>query len=137
MMPLTTVAYGPFTENEIPEALLVRVMRPLRAGGTTPLVIYNQTPPYVASVSIEDPLGTVTTRAAEVMIPADLVTDYPDDFDTSEEGWVRVTFLEGDFPTAGTYSVQITLDNGTVLLKSTDVWAAEVAVGPASAVLPA
>ena len=134
-MALTMVAYGPFTENEVPEALLVRVLKPLRAGGTAPLEIFDQTPPYVASVSIEDDQGNVTTREADIMDPADLITEYPDDFVTLEEGWVRVAWDAADFVTAGEYQVQITLDNGTVRLKSTDVWVPEVNVGPASEVV--
>jgi hypothetical protein len=133
---LTMVAYGPFTENEIPEALLIRVMKPLKAGGTAPLEIFNQTPAYTAQVSIEDPAGAaVVTRAAEIMDPADLPLDYPDDFASSEEGWVRVVWQASDFTDVGTYKVQVTLDNGVLLLKSTDVWQPEVNVGPASAVV--
>jgi hypothetical protein len=129
------VAYGPFTENEIPEALLVRVMKPLKAGGTAPLEIFGQAPAFTAQVSIEDPGATVVTRAAEVMDPNDLPIDYPDDFAAAEEGWVRVVWAAGDFDVEGTYTVQVTLDNGVVLLKSTDVWQPEVNVGPASAVV--
>lgn len=132
---LTFVAYGPFTENEIPEALLIKVMRPLRAGGTTPLELFDQTPAYSATVSIQPPTGLIEHRAAEIMDPADLLTQYPDDFTELEDGWVRVTWEEGDFPADGTYAVQVTLDNGEVRLKSTDVWRPDVNVGPASAVV--
>ena len=66
------------------------------------------------------------------MDPSDLPTDYPDDFTSAEEGWVRIPWEDGDFPTAGTYSVQLTLDNGVVRLKSTEVWVIEVNAGPAS-----
>ena len=134
-MPLTSVAYGPFTENEIPEALLVRVMRPLRAGGTAPLDIFNESPAYVATMSMQRPDATIDSRDAEIMDPTDLATEYPDDFSSAEEGWVRIIWEEGDFPTAGNYQVQITLDNGVVRLKSTEVWIIEVNVGPASAIL--
>jgi hypothetical protein len=131
---LTLVAYGPFTENEVPEALLIRVFKPLRAGGTAPLEIFAQTPAYTATVSIEDPLAAVVSRPAEIMDPADLPIDYPDDFVGAEEGWVRIAWAPGDFDADGLYRVQVTLDNGTVVLKSTDVWTPEVNVGPASAV---
>lgn len=131
---LTLVAYGPFTENEIPEALLVRVFKPLRAGGTAPLSIFNQSPPYTATVSIQPPSGPVFSRSCEIVDPADLPLDYPDDFAAPEQGWVRVFWQDGDFDTSGAYQVQITLDNGSIRLKSTDVWTPEVNVGPASAV---
>lgn len=131
---LTAVAYGPFTENEIPEALLVRVLRPLRAGGTIPLEIFNQSPAYTATVSIQPPSGTIEHREAEIVDPDDLPIDYPADFSEAEEGWVRIAWEDGDFPDDGVYRVQVTLDNGIVRLKSTDVWTPEVNVGPASAV---
>jgi surface antigen len=132
---LTLVAYGPFTENEVPEALLVRVMKPLRAGGTAPMSLFNQTPAYAASVSIKNPASVIVTRTADILDPATLPTLYPDDFSASELGWVRVVFQPTDFNDgAGTYEIQVALDNGTVVLKSTDVWQANVNVGPASAV---
>jgi hypothetical protein len=132
---LTLVAYGPFTENEVPEALLIRVMKPLRAGGTAPMELFAQTPAYVASVSIENPAAVVVTRTCDILDPADLATLYPDDFTGPEEGWVQVVFAPTDFNDGeGTYQIQVSLDNGVVVLKSTDVWQAEVNVGPASLV---
>jgi hypothetical protein len=134
-MALNTVSYRPFTVNEVPESLLVRVMKPLRAGGTAPLSLYNQTPPYTAKVSLQKPDGTVTTRSATIYNPANLPTDYPDDFTTSETGWVQVQWQAGDFDQPGTYLVQISVDNGVVILKSPDLWAMEVNDAPASAVV--
>jgi hypothetical protein len=132
---LTLVAYGPFTENEVPEALLIRVMKPLRAGGTAPMSLFAQTPAYVATVAIKNPASVIVTRTADILDPATLPTLYPDDFSASELGWVRVVFQPTDFNDgAGAYEIQVVLDNGVVVLKSTDVWQANVNVGPASAV---
>jgi hypothetical protein len=131
---LTEVQFGPYTQGEIPEALLVRVLRPLRAGSTAPLEVFNQTPAYTATVHIEAPNETSTSRAAEIMDPADLPVDYPLDFSSAEEGWVRVIWQNGDFDQVGTYRVQIVLDNGVVRLKSTDIWLPELNLGPAAAV---
>lgn len=132
---LTTVAYGPFTENEVPEALLVRCFKPLRAGGSSPMDLFAQTPNWDATVSVLGPTGPASSRSAEVMDPADLTTDYPDDFSGSEDGWVRVVWQDSDFTDEGAYQIQVTLDNGIVRLKSTDVWVAEVNSGPASDVV--
>jgi hypothetical protein len=132
---LTLVAYGPFTENEVPEALLIRVMKPLRAGGTAPMSLFAQTPAYVATVAIKNPAAVIVTRTADILDPAQLTTLYPDDFSASELGWVRVVFQPTDFNDgAGAYEIQVVLDNGTVVLKSTDVWQANVNVGPGSAI---
>jgi hypothetical protein len=132
---LTLVAYGPFTENEVPEALLIRVMKPLRAGGTAPMSLFAQTPAYVATVAIKNPAAVIVTRTADILDPAQLTTLYPDDFSASELGWIRVVFQPTDFNDGpGAYEIQVVLDNGTVVLKSTDVWQANVNVGPASAV---
>lgn len=142
-MPLTIVEVGALTQGEIPEALLIRVLRPAREGGPNdgtnlPLELYGQTPAFVATVHVQPPTGAAIERAATILDPATLPTAYPEDFATAEEGWVRVDFANGDFDeidpgTTGT-QVQVVLDNTVVRLKTRDVWEFAVADGPAAAV---
>lgn len=142
-MPLETVAVGTVTQGEIPEALLIRVLRPTRDAGPNggddlALPLYDQTPAWVATAYILQPDGTTITRPVDILDPATLAATYPEDFAAPEEGWLRIDFEDGDFDqvtdSGNEVQIQVTLDNGVLRLKTRDVWEYGVADGPAAAV---
>ena len=134
-MELEIVEFGPYTVNEVPEPLYVRVHETLRDGSTKPMELHGQQPEWTARVSIQPPSGTVETRGAEIVDPQTLTTAEPDNFQEAEEGWVRVDWDDGDFTESGVYEVQLTLDNGDLRLKSTAVYKPNVVTGPAADVV--
>jgi hypothetical protein len=133
---LETVEFGPYTQNEIPEPLWVQVYETLRDGTTQPLTLYAQTPAWVASMTLVKPSGASTTRVIEILNPASLNTEEPDSFTGPENGWLRIQWLATDFTEIGgaeEYELQIVLDNGVLLLKSTTIYSPHVRTGPAAA----
>ena len=132
-MELDTVIFGPYTKNEVPEPLYIRVYRSLRGGGTEPMKLHNQTPSWSAKIVLEPPGGlSPVQRSATIVDPQTLPSDEAGSFDEAEDGWVRVDWASGDFSEEGTYSLQLVLDNGTLLLKSTALYQPTVVPGPAA-----
>lgn len=138
---LTFVALGPYTQGEIPEPLLIRVLETRRDDTTAGMQLFNQVPAWTATVFIDGPDGTpiVSGRAVTILDPGQLTTLYPNDFTGAEDGWLRMNWANGDLDVLsssapGDYEVQIKLDNGTLRLKSVDVWRPEVNDAPAAAV---
>lgn len=142
-MALNFVALGPYTENEVPESLLIRWLRTHADNTTSGLPLHGQTPAFTVEAHIEKPSGATVVRACEILDPATLSTEFPDPADQTvitdgDEGWIRMPFNAGDFDelTAipnSLYGIQLVATNGTLNLKTRDVWRPEVNVGPASA----
>lgn len=143
---LEIVALGDFTQGEIPEALLIQWVRTHNDGTTSGLPLFNQTPAYTVTGKLEQPNGTIITRACTIENPADLSTNYPDEpqvapFVDNTHGWVRFDFDEGDLdqlPAVGEITrIQLIAARATtppIRLKTADVWDLTVNAGPAAAV---
>lgn len=142
VMALNIVPIGPYTQNEVPEALIIRWLRTHADGTTSGLPLFNQTPAWTVNAHIDKPSGAEVTRLCEILDPATLTTEFPDPGDQGtggvtdgDDGWVRMTFAATDLDeltTGDLYLIQLTADNGTLLLKTQDAWQPTVHTGPAA-----
>lgn len=143
VMPLIFADLGPYTQNEVPEALAIRWLRTHADGSETGLPLHDGTDPlFTITATIEKPSGATVERECVVLDPDTLTTTFPaagdqgeDGVTDGDDGWLRMPWADGDLDeltTGDEYSIQLAADNGTLLLKSQDVWQPEVNDGPAA-----
>ena len=142
-MELEVVDFGPFTQGDRPQALWVRCFDKDPDGVDQPMVLYGTEPAWTARVAILPPSGEQNVIVRPAIIPD------PDQLDTieprmsgrnGEDGWVIVTWEDGDFDEAGSpgaeYQVQVILDNtgdgGAEEFALSTVYQPNVRPGPAT-----
>lgn len=98
-MALTPVPLGPYTENEVPEPIIIRWLHTYADGSTDGLELHGQTSSWTVNAHIEKPSGAIVVRSVTILNPATLTTEFPnaaDGMTNGEHGWLRMPWAAGD-----------------------------------------